>query len=337
MRELLGLSLTASTVACTLVDRRDGTIVAEDVVEADSAQNVAIAADTVESLALRTERNIDAVRIAWSEGTAGSAVKLNAKLRSLGFRDVDVISEDEARRSRNRTARYIDPPLELAYGAARTVTAEGHSRPLLRMPARRVSRAAASGVVVLAVGAAAAGVPVGGQGAVAGSRTTDPTVASAQPRNDALLAAAARCGTPTGSAPEAPPRLSCSRFRRSTRRRPLVTEESEVAAYRRRRSARHRAHAGQAATMAREPLLAAEAPAAEPAAIPEIVPLPDTAAGPVAGPAAASAGQPHLTPEALSARLLPGPVPPMPVAGVPAPPAAPPPAANPYDILSALP
>ena len=104
MRELLGLSLTANSVVWTLVDLKDGTIVADDVVEVDSAENVAnAAAHSVEAFVVQTERAIDAIRIAWSEGTAGSAVKLTSKLRSLGFSDIDVISED--RRATAETGR----------------------------------------------------------------------------------------------------------------------------------------------------------------------------------------------------------------------------------------
>ena len=225
MREVLGLSLTATGVVWTLVDLKDGTIIADDVVEVDSAKDGATeAARSLETFARQTERHIDAVRLVSSESTAGSALELTSKLRSLGFDHIDVISEDAARYSRNRTARYIDPPLELAYGAARTVTADDHVRPSRRaagwmpvptrlpMPpvAPRVrTMALASSVVVVAVGAAvAAYLLVGGARSQPADRAATP-VASATPPDDAPVvsvpAAAPPLPPPAQEAVVAPP------------------------------------------------------------------------------------------------------------------------------------
>ncbi len=344
MRELLGLSLTANSVVWTLVDLKDGTIVADDVVEVDSAENVAnAAAHSVQEFALRTERDIDAIRIAWSEGTAGSAVKLTSKLRSLGFSDIDVISEDEARQSRNRTARYIDPPLELAYGAARTVTAEDHDRPLRRMagwlPARRVSMAVASSVVVMALGAAAAGYMLVGKAPSQVADGTSTPVASAPPPDDALVVAVPAAALPQPPTPEAvvapPVVLALPPVEAAA---PTVNDEPEVATVPETAALTDTAPTPvQADTIAGQPHLTPKAPAAGSTTVPETAPIPATATAPAPAPAATIAGQPHLTPGALSARLLPGPVPPIYVVGVPAPLAAPPRPPNPFDIFAALP
>lgn len=328
MRDLLGLSLTVDSVAWTLVDPADGTIVADDVVEVHSADNVANAAATsVEAFAAQTERDIDAVRIAWSEGAAGSAVQLSSKLRSLGFGDIDVMSEDDARDSRNRTARYIDPPLELAYGAARSVTDEAYDRLLRRMsaqlPARRISKGVASGIVVMAVGAVAAGYLLLDRAPSHAADHASAPAASAAPPVAAHVVAGVAAALPPPPAPQValaptPPAPQAAVPQ------PVVlvlpVEESAPAVI----------DEPVAATVPDTAALTVTAPT--PAQAPETVPLPGTAA------AAAStvADQPHLTPEALSARLLPGPVSPVPVAG-PAPIPALPPPPNPLDILAALP
>jgi hypothetical protein len=316
MRKLLGLSLTANTVVWTLVDPVDGTIVAHDVVEVDSAEDVATAAaGSVEAFASQTERNVDAVRIAWSKGTAGAAVKLVPTLRSLGFSDIDLISEDDARHSRNRSARRIDPALELAYGAARTVTAEDQNRPLRRMtarlPTRRVSIAAASSVVVMAVTAAAAGYLLVDRAPPQAADHVSTPVASAPPPDDASVVAVPAAALPPPPAPEAaeapPVVLALPPIEAAA---PTVTEGAEVA-------------------------IVPEA--AGSTTVTETTALPDTAIAPGSAPATATAGQPHLSPNAPVAQPLPGPVPPMPVLGGPAPFAAPPPPPRPLGILAALP
>lgn len=342
MREILGLSLTSKSVVGTLVDLEDGTIVAHDAVEVGSAENVVdAAARSVEAFAFQTERGIDAIRIAWSEGTAGSAVKLTSKLRSLGFSDIDVISRDEARHSRNRTARYIDPPLELAYGAARTVSAEDHDRPARRMaarlPSRRISMAVASTVVVLALGAAAAGYLLAGRAPSQAADHAATTVASVPAPNDDPVVAMPAAALPPLPSPAAaqPVVLALPSVEAAA---PIVNDEPEAEIMPQTAALTDATSTPvQDATMAGRPDLTPEALAAGSTTVPETAQMPDTATAPATAPTAPLASQPHLTPEALSARLQPGPVPPTVVVGVVAPRAAPPPPPNPFDILAALP
>lgn len=361
MRELLGLSLTANKVVWTLVDLADGTIVAEDIVEVDSPENVAnAAADSVEAFATRSGREVQAVRIAWSKGTAGSALKLTSKLRSLGFSDIDLVSEDEARHSRNRTARFIDPPLELAYGAARTVAAEDRGKPLRRMaarlPARRLVIAVAGSVVVLAAVTAAAGYSLVDEAPLQAADHAPPPVAPALPPdsgppngavpNDAPVVVVPAAVQPPPPAPVPPPAepevfvappvaLALSPVEAAA---PVIVDEPVVASEPEPAAVIHTAPTrAQAAPIARQPHLTHEAPTAGPMTIPGSALLPDTAPATGTTPAAVRADQPHLTPEALSARPLPGPVPLMSLVGAPAPPPPPPPPSNPFDILAALP
>ena len=319
MRKVLGLSLTATSVAWTLVDLGDGAIVANDVITVDSAENVAtVAARSVETFMLK-ERDIDAVRIAWTEGMAGSALRLTSKLRLLGFDDIDVIAEEAARHGRNRTARYIDPDLELAYGAARTVSADDRDGLLRRLAARvpipptrlqipvpaiasRVSMkvAVASSVVVVAVGAAVAVYSLlGGTRSQPVDRNAEPLASAPTP--DGPLVISVRSAAPPLSppAPEATVAPTLLPALDEAEAAPMVTDEAELAT------------------------------------VPETAALPESATAPV--PAATMVGQPHLTAEGLSAALLPGPVPPTPAAIVPTPLAAPPPVPNSFDIFDALP
>jgi hypothetical protein len=344
MHELLGLSLTANKVVWTLVDPVDGTIVAQDVVEVDSAENVAnAAANSVRAIVSQTERHIQAIRIAWSRGAAGSAVKLTSQLRSSGFSDVDLITEDEARGSRNRTARYIDPPLELAYGAARTVTAEDQDRPLRRMtsrlPARRVAVAVALGVALMAVSTAAAGHLLEGRTPSRAADHAPAPVSSAPPTSDAPFVVVPASALPPPPAPEvavAPPVVVALPWAEEAA--PTVIDQPEV------ETAPQIAVLTdptptpmQVATVAGEPHLAAEAPSAGPTIIPGTDHLPVAATAPGPAPAATLAGQPHLPPETLSTRPLPGPVAPTSVVGVTGPPANPPNPPNPLGIFAALP
>lgn len=355
MRELLGLSLTANTVVCTLVDPVDGTIIAEDIVEVDSAENLlGAAANSVEAFASPPERDIGAVRIAWSKGTAGSALKLTSTLKSLGFNDIDLVSADEARHGRNRTARDIDPQLELAYGAARTVVADDHNRPIRRMaarlPARRVLLAAAGSVVVLAVGTAAAGYLLVGEAPPQASDHASPLGTTRSPVDDVPMPVApaprapevvgappaALALPPVGAVPSSalppPPPSAAAVASAVTAARPPVEADvgpsgiSDDAAEPETAAVIYTAPApAPAATAARQPHLTHEAPSAGPEQTSE------------PAPATAMVGQPHLPPGAQSGRPLPGPVPLMSLMGAPPPPAPAPPPPNPLNILSALP
>lgn len=127
MHVVLGLSLTSTSAAWALVDLRDGSIVADDVVAVDGIDDVAkAAARSVQSFAMRADRDIDAVRLVWdgSDPNAGkTAIRVRTKLRLFGIDDIVTVTEDAALEGRNRTARHIDEDLVLAYGAARAAGA----------------------------------------------------------------------------------------------------------------------------------------------------------------------------------------------------------------------
>lgn len=321
MRKVLGLSMTTTTAVWTLVDLADGAIGADGLAKVDSADDlVATAAHSVETVTRNTD--IDAVRIAWSEGAAGSALKLTAKLRLLGFDDIDLISEDMARNGRNQTARYIDPPLELAYGAARTATADDRDgmfrrlvaslptstrRPIprpLELPRVSMTTAVTASVMVVAVGASVAVY------ALAGGATPNPVDHVTEPAASTPPLAGAQVITVPAAAPLPPP----------------APEE------------------GLAPTTvpALAPVEAAPSEADEPdvsTAVEvnttvDVATTPQTATLPA--PTATIAGQPHLTAQALSAGLLPGPIP-LTDTTAPTPVAAPPTPSSPFDILDALP
>lgn len=321
MRKVLGLSLTATTAAWALVDLADGAIGADGRAMADSADDLAAtAAHSVETLARSTE--IDAVRIAWGEGAAGSALKLTAKLRLLGFDDIDVLAEDVARIGRTRTARHIDPRLEIAYGAARTVTADDHDGMFRRLvawppirtrlpiprppqlPPGSTTKAVAASVMVVAAGVSVAVY------ALAGGTTPAPVDPVTEPVASTLPLAGAQVISVPAAAPLPPPAPE------ETVAPAAVPELAPVEA---------------APSEADEPDVAT---AVDVDTVVEVATPPQTAAVPV--PTATIADQPHLTAQALSAGLLPGPIPPADVI-VPIPAAAPPAPPGPFDILDVLP
>ncbi|ANI40032.1 hypothetical protein [Mycolicibacterium vaccae] len=135
MHVVLGLSLTSTSAAWALVDLRDGSILADDVVAVDGVDDVArAAARSVQSFALRADRDIDAVRLVWdgSDPSAGTAaIRVRTKLRLFGIDDIVTVTEDAALEGRNRTARHIDEDLVLAYGAARAAGATDNGAGLL--------------------------------------------------------------------------------------------------------------------------------------------------------------------------------------------------------------
>jgi hypothetical protein len=150
MHVVLGLSLTSTSAAWALVDLRDGSILADDVVAVDGVDDVArAAARSVQSFALRADRDIDAVRLVWdgSDPSAGkTAIRVRTKLRLFGIDDIVTVTEDAALEGRNRTARHIDPDLVLAYGAARAAGATDNGGGMLdritdSLPYRRVRTA----------------------------------------------------------------------------------------------------------------------------------------------------------------------------------------------------
>ncbi|AFM17461.1 hypothetical protein Mycch_2698 [Mycolicibacterium chubuense NBB4] len=152
MRVVLGLSLTATSAVWTLVDTSDGTIIADEVVALDAPNEIArAAARSVQSFALQSERDIDGVRMTWSDDAAAHAIRLRTKLRLFGFDTIETVSTDAAREARNQTARHIAPHLVLAYGAARADLHDDHRTMLQRLTARApLAIAGAAGVVTVA-------------------------------------------------------------------------------------------------------------------------------------------------------------------------------------------
>ncbi|RZT15624.1 hypothetical protein EV589_3777 [Mycobacterium sp. BK558] len=202
MRVVMGLSLTAKSAVWALVDTKDGTILADEVVTLDSANEIArAAARSIQTFALQSERDIDGVRMTWSEDARAHGIRLRTKLRLFGFETVETVSQDAAREGRNRTARHIAPHLVLAYGAAR---ADLHGDDYRNMLVRLVSR------VPVAMGAAAAaGVAVvAGVGIYAltgGFSSTTPLTDAAAPAPAPAPAAAPPVAPPAPAAPVAAP------------------------------------------------------------------------------------------------------------------------------------
>ena len=149
----MGLSLTAKTTVWALVDTKDGTILADEVVALDSANEIARAtARSIQTFALQTERDIDGVRMTWTDDARAHGIRLRNKLRLFGFETVETVSADDAREGRNQTARHIAPHLVLAYGAARAKPhADDHRNVLVRLASRTpIPVAAAAGVAAVA-------------------------------------------------------------------------------------------------------------------------------------------------------------------------------------------
>lgn len=199
MRVVMGLSVTAKSAVWALVDTKDGTILADEVVTLDSANEIArAAARSVQSFALQSERDIDGVRMTWSDDARAHGIRLRTKLRLFGFETVETVSQDAAREGRNRTARHIAPHLVLAYGAAR---ADLHGAEHRNVLARLVSRVP---VAISAAAAAASVAVVAGVGIYAltgGFSSTTPVTDAAAP---APAPASAAPAPPPAAAPPPP-------------------------------------------------------------------------------------------------------------------------------------
>ncbi|MBX7456541.1 hypothetical protein GR927_51945 [Mycolicibacterium sp. 3033] len=153
MRVVMGLSLTAKSAVWALVDVKDGTILADEVVPIDSANEIArAAARSIQAFALQSQRDIDGVRLTWSDDARAHGIRLRTKLRLFGFDTVETVTQEAAREGRNRTARHIAPHLVLAYGAARADLRGSDRGEYRNVLSRLVSR------VPLPVAGAAAGV-----------------------------------------------------------------------------------------------------------------------------------------------------------------------------------
>ncbi|WP_205538527.1 hypothetical protein [Mycobacterium kyogaense] len=149
----MGLSLTAKSAVWALVDVKDGTILADEVVTLDSANEIARAtARSIQAFALQSQRDIDGVRLTWSDDARAHGIRLRTKLRLFGFDTVETVTPEAAREGRNRTARHIAPHLVLAYGAARAdLHGDEHRNVLSRLVSRvPLPVSAAAGVIAVA-------------------------------------------------------------------------------------------------------------------------------------------------------------------------------------------
>ena len=186
MRVVIGLSLTAKSAVWALVDTKDGTILADEVVTLDSANEIARAVvRSIESFAAQSERGIDGVRMTWSDDAQAGGNRLRTEVRLLGIKTVETVSQHAAREARNRTARYIAPHLVLAYGAARAEQHTDDRRVALRRlvsPAPVAAATAASvavvagGLIYVLTGSLPAADPVTDTGSV-----NQPTIEAAHP------------------------------------------------------------------------------------------------------------------------------------------------------------
>ncbi|WP_131722366.1 hypothetical protein [Mycolicibacterium chubuense] len=192
--------MTAKSAVWALVDTKDGTILADEVVTLDSANEIArAAARSIQTFALQSERDIDGVRMTWSEDARAHGIRLRTKLRLFGFETVETVSQDAAREGRNRTARHIAPHLVLAYGAARAdLHGDDHRNMLVRLVSRvpvAMGAAAAAGVAVVA--------GVGIYALTGGFSSTTPVTDAAAPAP--APAAAPPVAPPAPAAPVAAP------------------------------------------------------------------------------------------------------------------------------------
>ena len=212
MRVVMGLSLTATSAVWALVDTKDGAILADEVVALDSVNEIARAtARSVQAFALQSDRDIDGIRMTWTDDGRDHAIRLRSKLRLFGFDTIEHVSEDEAREGRNQTARHIAPHLTLAYGAARAHPAD-EAHPLLRRLTSRVPAARATiarvpmRITMAASIAAVCAVAALGVFAVMSGPSSQPVeTANAEPAPAAAPPAALTPPAGTGPAPVAAP------------------------------------------------------------------------------------------------------------------------------------
>ena len=212
MRVVMGLSLTATSAVWALVDTKDGAILADEVVALDSVNEIARAtARSVQAFALQSDRDIDGIRMTWTDDGRDHAIRLRSKLRLFGFDTIEHVSEEEAREGRNQTARHIAPHLTLAYGAARAHPAdEAHHllrRLTSRVPAARATIARVPMRITMAASiAAVCAVAALGVFAVMSGPSSQPVeTANAEPAPAAAPPAALTPPAGTGPAPVAAP------------------------------------------------------------------------------------------------------------------------------------
>lgn len=212
MRVVMGLSLTATSAVWALVDTKDGAILADEVVALDSVNEIARAtARSVQAFALQSERDIDGIRMTWTDDGRDHGIRLRSKLRLFGFDTIEHVSEEEAREGRNQTARHIAPHLTLAYGAARAHPADDAHHLLRRLtarvPAARATIARVPMRITMAASiAAVCAVAALGVFATMGGPSSQPVeTANAEPAPAASPPAALTPPARTDSAPVAAP------------------------------------------------------------------------------------------------------------------------------------
>lgn len=274
MRVVIGLSLTAKSAVWALVDVKDGTILADEVVALDSANEIARAtARSVQAFALQSQRDIDGVRLTWSDDARAHGIRLRTKLRLFGFDTVETVTQEAAREGRNRTARHIAPHLVLAYGAARAdLHGDEHRNVLSRLVSRvPLPVAAAAGVVAVAsvgIYALTSGFTASTPVVEASAPAPAPAPAAALPAVPAPAPMAAPAPV-AGPAPEAAPETF-------TPVQPAQSFSASVAA-----TPTQEEPEGSASTSAATPLAATSDATAQPA---ESAAVPQTSAVPQTGP-----------------------------------------------------
>ncbi|MEH3139743.1 MAG: hypothetical protein PGN37_06085 [Mycobacterium kyogaense] len=203
--------MTAKSAVWALVDVKDGTVLADEVVALDSANEVARAtARSVQAFALQSQRDIDGVRLVWNDDARAHGIRLRTKLRLFGFDTVETVTQEAARDGRNRTARHIAPHLVLAYGAARAdVHGDEHRNALARLVSR----------VPLPVSAAAGVIAVAGIGIYAltgGFTASAPVVEASSPAPAPAAAPAVPAPVPVAAPAAAPVAASIPEAARET-------------------------------------------------------------------------------------------------------------------------
>ena len=338
MRMVLGLSLTATSAVWALVDTKDGAILADEVVALESVNEIARAtARSVQSFALQSERDIDGIRMTWTDDARNQGIRLRSKLRLFGFDTIEQISEDDAREGRNRTARHIAPHLTLAYGAARAHADDDGNGLLRRLTARvPVGRAsfsrvpmpiaiAASIATVCAVAALGVFTAMGGPSPQPVETTNAEVVPVTDPSAAVVPAPAPQPPAARVAAPAPAPAALAAREPAPPVADPQAVTPQIAAApqYGTAPESAVTPEPAQSAAVSTEPVVT------EPDATGSVTTGPLPAETP---PATALVGQPHLTDDAPQS----GPVP-APAQAVQAPVIVPAPPPNPFDILAALP
>ncbi|WP_374156983.1 hypothetical protein ACEWX3_15105 [Mycobacterium sp. G7A2] len=212
MRVVLGLSLTATSAVWALVDTKDGAILADEVVALDSVNEIARAtARSVQAFALQSDRDIDGIRMTWTDDGRDHGIRLRSKLRLFGFDTIEHVTEEEAREGRNQTARHIAPHLTLAYGAARAHPADEAHHLLRRLTSRvPVARATIARVpmritMAASIAAVCAVAALGVFATMGGSPSQPVETANAEPAPAAAPPAALTPPARTDPAPAAAP------------------------------------------------------------------------------------------------------------------------------------